>query len=398
MSAVPPSVPHDVTLDQLKKQARRLLRALHDGDDDAAAQLTEQHPRRVEAPAAKLTDAQLVLARTYGFDSWPKLRRHVLGRNLRRAIWDHDLDAVRAAVDEEADVLHEAGPHPMWGGQPTPLQVAAERGETQVVRLLLDRGARIDDPSTYGWTPLQLAAHWDRAETAQLLRERGAAVDLATACLLDDADEVRRQLQEDASQAARPGPGASTPLACARRLEVARLLVEAGAPLDADDGEGEAPLTAALGRGAHDVARFLLEQGAQATACQLAALGDVAALTQRLDDDPGALTATDLIGLLSVRGTPLHAAVHHGHEEVVRLLLERGADVNARCDMGQTALHNCSVPAIARRLLDAGADPTLVDDEHGTTPLAWARIAIDIRGETPARRELLQILEEVTPA
>lgn len=389
-----PAVPADVTLDQLKKQARRLLRSIRDGDPDALSTLAS-HPRSIDVDQAKLTDAQLLVARTHGFDSWPRLRLHVAGRDLRQAIWDHDVDAVRAAIDVETDVLTEAGPHPRWGGQPTPLQLAAERGEVDVVRLLVERGADVDGTGSYGWTPIQLAAHWGHDDVVQALRDLDAQYDIYTACLAGDAEAVAPMLAADPSLAVTASLDDGTPLHQARTEPVARALVDAGAPLDRIDSSGRSALSAAIGRGALDVARFLLAQGADASPCELAGLGDIDRLQQRLNSDPAANAFVGAIGLNAVQGTPLLAAVHAGHADVVTLLLQQGADIHARADMGQTALHLVSDADLARTLVERGADPAAVDDEHGTTPLVWARIAIDIHGPSESRQALVEYLQSL---
>ena len=95
----------------------------------------------------------------------------------------------------------------------------------------------------------------------------------------------------------------------------------------------------------------------------------------------------------AVVGTPLHAAAQHGREETVRILLDCGADANARADSGQTPLH-----LSAKVLVDAGADPGATDDEHGTTPLVWAEVGIEIHGSTPEREALVSYLKGITPA
>src|SRR5882757_447764 len=59
-------------LDQLKHEAKDLLRALHAADPAAVAELREFHPD-VDPRRARLADAQLVLARSYGASSWPRL-------------------------------------------------------------------------------------------------------------------------------------------------------------------------------------------------------------------------------------------------------------------------------------------------------------------------------------
>ena len=58
--------PVRTNLDQLKHQAKDLLRALRRGDATAAAELTKHHPEPIEPSNAKLAHAQLALARSYG--------------------------------------------------------------------------------------------------------------------------------------------------------------------------------------------------------------------------------------------------------------------------------------------------------------------------------------------
>jgi hypothetical protein len=60
-------------LDQLHRQAKDLLRAIHAGDATAIGELRELHPESIEPSAAKLADAQLVLARSYHASSWARL-------------------------------------------------------------------------------------------------------------------------------------------------------------------------------------------------------------------------------------------------------------------------------------------------------------------------------------
>ena len=81
-------------LDQLKHQAKDLLRAIRRGDPEALAELRKHHPEQIDPARAKLADAQLALARSYGLPSWPRL---VLACRMTDAIWRDDVDAVRDA-------------------------------------------------------------------------------------------------------------------------------------------------------------------------------------------------------------------------------------------------------------------------------------------------------------
>ena len=78
MTRILPSTP---SLEHLRNQAKALLRAFHDGEIPALARINEHlsaSPAGHHPPAVSLVSAQHVIAREHGFDSWPKLKRHVL--------------------------------------------------------------------------------------------------------------------------------------------------------------------------------------------------------------------------------------------------------------------------------------------------------------------------------
>src|SRR5258708_34604687 len=92
-------------LEQLKHQAKDMLRAIGQGDDEAAAELGKPQPKPVAPSDAKLADAQLVLALSYGLSCWPRL---VTACGMTDAIWRGDVDAVRALITKNPRLLHEA--------------------------------------------------------------------------------------------------------------------------------------------------------------------------------------------------------------------------------------------------------------------------------------------------
>ena len=87
--------------------------------------------------------------------------------------------------------------------------------------------------------------------------------------------------------------------------------------------------------------------------------------------------------------TELHKAVSRGDAVLARLLLEQGADPNARDDLGYTPLHEAALTRSvesARLLLAHGARPN-VRDRYGFTPLSNAR-------EIGTNRDVVQLLLE----
>jgi hypothetical protein len=149
-------------LQQLKQQAKDLLRAVKAGETEAVAEFQQSHPNGAEISPAevKLHDAQLALARSYGVASWPRL---VHACNLIDAIWENDIDAVRELVTKNPALIHEnarATKKCNWG---PPMSYAANLGRNEIIEMLYKMGA----------TDLQHA--FDRAalqskiETARLL-------------------------------------------------------------------------------------------------------------------------------------------------------------------------------------------------------------------------------------
>ena len=91
-------------LEQLHRQAKELLRAIHSGDPHAIAELREHHPESIDPAAAKLADAQLVLARSYRAPTWARLVHAV---QLADAIWRDDADAIGTLITRDPALIHE---------------------------------------------------------------------------------------------------------------------------------------------------------------------------------------------------------------------------------------------------------------------------------------------------
>ena len=138
-------------LEQLQRQAKELLRAIHASDPNAVAELREHHPDRIDPASAKLSDAQLVLARSYQASSWTRLVHAV---RLADAIWRDDLDTVRALVTGNPNLLHEdvlIRTDSNWG---PPMTYAANLGRDRIIRFLYEHGAK-DLESAAGRAALQ---------------------------------------------------------------------------------------------------------------------------------------------------------------------------------------------------------------------------------------------------
>src|SRR5438034_218528 len=119
-------------LDQLKIQAKDLLRAIRKGDRVAIEEFNQNHPNNVAPDQVRLADAQLALARSYQAPSWPRL---VQACKLIDAIWRDDVDAVRALLVKHPNLLHEHATirDSNWG---PPMSYAANLGRNEIIRVL----------------------------------------------------------------------------------------------------------------------------------------------------------------------------------------------------------------------------------------------------------------------
>ena len=125
-------------LDQLKHQAKDLLNAVRAGDPAALHEFRENYPGALDPAGAKLADAQLVLARSYQASSWTRLVQAI---ELVDAIWSDNLEAVRALVTSNRNLLREETllrKDSNWG---PPMTYAANLGRDRIIQMLHDLGA-----------------------------------------------------------------------------------------------------------------------------------------------------------------------------------------------------------------------------------------------------------------
>ncbi len=297
----------------------------------------------------------------------------------------------------------------------TALHWAAEMGAANAAQLLVAAGANVDAPADDG-PPLERAAHPGpnkpnaSSEVIALLRANGAKVDVHMAATLGDSARLADLLDADSSLVnARDGRGATPLYQCAHNLHIScvDLLLQRGADVNVKLLDGQTPISAAVDHmwdrnGPEVVARLL--QASPVMDFFTAAQANVPDVVRReLDRDPGLVNAqkwghtvlylsagagaADVVRVLAERGADLewkrehdghnslHNAIWAGRPGVARVLLSCGANPNARDKFGETPLHNAILRGrteIAAMLIERGANLSIRDD-NGITPLELAR-------------------------
>lgn len=313
-------------LDQLKQQAKDLLRSIHSGDSSAVNELNQYHPQPPSPPDAKLADAQLVLARSYQASSWPRL---VQACQLVDAIWNDDIETVRKLVTRNPKLLHEDAlirRNSNWG---PPLTYAANLGRDQIIKMLYELGAR-DLRSAVGRALLQ-----SKIDTARMLRNfLGNPV---------------------------PPDGALGGSAYTLSVSGTAAVFEFGARVFDDEGRSLAPVDIVLETDSrnpeakHQILEMYAAHGVQLPDTPTMALhrGRIDLLEDHLRRDPRLLKRTftheeiyppDLgchDEVSATQGTPLkgttllHLCADYDELEIARWLIEQGMDVNARAAIDQ---------------------------------------------------------------
>ena len=275
----------------------------------------------------------------------------------------------------------------------TPLHLAAREGSYEVAGLLIDRGANVDardraEDGTDDWSVLHYAVWFGAFDVTRLLVEHGADVEarnLAGATPLSlaaekNAREAARLLIEHGAAVDAVQDDRRTPLHVAAEhdaAEVAELLIANGADVWAWSGSGW-PLDHAVRNGARNAARLLVDvplwtgQHGETLLHRASATGDRDRAVLLIDHGAD-VNAKDAYG-----STPLHYALSKdaGTPELAKLLIEAGADVDARGEGGERPLHRAVGSfEVLRLLLDEGAYPDYGED-LGRTPLHHA-VAID---------------------
>jgi len=377
--------------------------------------------------------------------------------------------AVRADDEEMTDALLKAGAHPSAANQSgatpmllaamngnaaiigrliqagadpnaplsqtgdTALMIAARTGKLDAVRALLDHGAKVNAKETWGGTTALMWAVSERhPDIAKLLVNRGADVNVKSNFVPSASGrgfEGTAPVAPKANQAIEEfASGWMTPLMFAAReddLESARILIQAGADVNAIGGDGKDPLGLALFNGSYDIASLLIDSRANVNHADaqrftplfwavdrrnmetapnfpwMVTIDPLPVIKKLLDAgaNPNALVNSTPRARMRegspriVFATSLMRAAFAGDLELVKLLLAHGADPHIQSSDQETTLmaasglafingyHRQRSPAerleVVKLMLDLGEDVNHADS-YGITPLMAAANLGDI--------------------
>ena len=322
---------------------------------------------------------QLLLERSADVNA----RRNDHQTPLHAASYFGNVGIVRLLLDHGADP--EANADGDMGDKPlhkvSSGEYRSQEDGVRVAQLLLEHGADVNTRRDDHWTSLHAASYFGNVEIVRLLLDHGADPEASAEGYMGDKPLHKVSVGEYRSHE--------------DGVRVAQLLLERGADVNTRRNDHQTPLHAASYFGNVEIVRLLLDHGADPEANAEGSMGEKPLHKVSVGEYRSQEDGVRVGQLLLERGadvntrrndhqTPLHLASYFGNVEIVRLLLDHGADseANAECDYGAKPLHSLSCGKfksqedgvrVAELLLDCGADENTRRDDLWT-PLHLASI------------------------
>ena len=435
------SLPSRPNLEQLKNQAKDLLKAHQSSQPESFERIQANHPDyanaskdEIRAIKFSLSDAQLVIAREYGFPNWPKLKKHIESLLLEtadpmllfhKAFKEDDAVFFRKLVKRFPEIKSKINEPIAAFDSPAIIHVRSP----EMLDALLEAGADINGRSRWWAGGFGLL---DSAEPklAAYAIKRGAVVDAHSAARLGMLDKLRELITADPTLVHARGGDGQTPLHFASTVPVAEYLLEHGADMNARDVDHESTPAQWMIRERQEVARYLVQRGCKTDILMAAALGDSQLVEKHLDAEPDCIhirVSDEYFPMIKHRagGTIYQwtlgwyvsahdVAKQFGHEGIFHLLMERSPnDVkliaacwnadesamtklvaqNAQLVASLSKAYKRQVAHAARnnnlaavRIMLAARLPADEVGQHQATPLHWAAF----HGNAEMAREILR--------
>jgi ankyrin repeat protein len=407
---------HGFTINEERKHGSPLYYASLCGFRDVVVHFIAGHPQLVNATLGCLSPLLAALHNRH-FDIAELLYRHGADMGIRgyqnrtlfhAASEEGFVDVLRWLLDHFVDVHSQQGDH----GTPlhlteanghvghcksvnatdntgrTPLHLASQCGQFEVVRLLIKHGANVNASDGSHSTPLHLASSSGSPDTVRVLIEYGANV--------NSLDGNRKMPIHLASSSGSPGTvrllikhgtdinaldwNRNTPLHLALSSgssETIQALIQLGADVNARDRNLKTPLHLASSSGSPGTVQLMIEHGADVNARDRAHTLPLHLALSLARDKAAQLLIThgaEVNALDRSHSAPLHLAIPLRCPETMRLLIQHGADVNAKDGSLNTPLHlalSLGTAETVRLLIKHGADLNALDGSY-STPLHLA--------------------------
>lgn len=411
------SLPEDAELFRLRKQAKLFLKDIRARDQAAIALAATHHPQ-ANIDSFRLSDAQLVVARSYGFASWPRLAAYVQSlsptveadpvhyKTVFEAVKQGNISKVMTMIEADETVLDIADSR-----QITPLTVAFAYQQIELALALIERGANVfamNHSDKWGMRTIVesngLSAEDRKRFVDAVIEARVWGEVIFHAVWQRDISRAKAILNSDPKKASirlavsggENGFYNSLPYCGLTPMHYAvmagdepmvRVLLEAGAEVDAipyahESDSRHTPLylvpegcdsiaelliqhgadvnhsTSYLVEGSKSMREIIVSHGAGGTPLMAAlTIGDFDKATKLIREDRSVIL--DRIPGSRIE-TPLHLAVKVNSIDVVELLIEQGMSIDTPTSKGYTALSlapemYCSLEMI-KRLVELGAD------------------------------------------
>lgn len=346
-------LPSRANLEQYKKQAKALLKDQKNGDADALRRLRQHHPRltkltdlELRSGRMLLADAQLVLAREHGFESWPRFAKHVEALSRKSSSTSKFESAVDAVVAGDTAALER-----MLRESPELIRTRSTRRHRST--LLLYVGAN-------GVEDYRQRSPKNAVEIAEVLLKAGA-----------DVNAVGEMYGGSTTL----GLVATSvhPLVTGVQEALIDTLLAHGASFEiavAPDYTAGSIVNACLANGRGRAAAQLAERGARLDLEGAAGVGRMDLVRSFFNEDGGLKAGATKEQMKS----GFKWACEFGWLRVVEFLLQRGIDVRER-HRGETGLHWAAHEGhaeIVKLLLEHKAPVDVEDERWNGIPLEWA--------------------------